>query len=80
MSSSTLTRPSSADWRAMSSVNKSTSESSIAFQIGSIGGSNGPSLNHRASKKKAIGLRSSDVRQKPFVPQPIRKCTIIFLN
>lgn len=75
---SSLARPSSADWRAMSSVNKSSSEASIGFRAGSYeGGSSAytPSTNHTSAKKKAIGIRSQDIRQKPNVPTAVRKST-----
>jgi len=58
------TRPSSADWRAMSTLNRSTSEPSGQFN---------PSANHRQAKNSAIGLRSSDARHKPSMPKAIRK-------
>ena len=57
-------RPSSSDWRAMSSVNRSSDGSSSKFT---------PSANHTTAKKKSIGLRSSDARIQPAVPRTIRK-------
>jgi hypothetical protein len=79
--SSTMTRPSSADWRAISSVNKSTtSDGSLAFQNSQTNSSIGLSSNHKKAKKKAIGLRSSDAREQPNVPLTIRKGRTVFLK
>ncbi len=60
------TRPSSADWRALSSVHRSTS---------SLHGSKefNPSANHRQAKDHAIGIRSQDLRKMPSIPKTIRK-------
>lgn len=56
--SSTMTRPSSADWRALSSVNRSVSSDngSLSFQAGSFISGDGtrsasPSKNHKKAKK-----------------------------
>jgi hypothetical protein len=74
--STSNTRPSSADWRAMSTVNRSHAGSS---HIGGGGGGAAssssfvPGENHRLAKKKGIGLRSSDSRSQPSVPRAIRK-------
>lgn len=65
--STSNTRPSSADWRAMSSVHRSTDSVSHGrdkFQ---------PSKNHTMAKRASIGLRSSDARQQPNIPRAIRK-------
>lgn len=78
--SSTMTRPSSADWRALSSVNRSISSDngSLSFQAGSFVSGDGtrstsPSKNHKKAKKSAIGLRSQDVRYQPEVPNAQRR-------
>jgi hypothetical protein len=84
---STLTRPSSADWRALSSVNRSTEGGggSSVFQddnTGNVGSYNSmskttngrgfkPSENHKHAKESAIGIRTSDVRTQPVIPQVI---------
>ena len=69
--STTMSRPSSADWRAMS-VHRQSSElvnrsppgrSSVVFT---------PSDNHVIAKNLAIGLRSSDTRRVPGIPMMIR--------
>ena len=62
------TRPSSADWRAMSTVTRSQS-------MGSMKNSKefNPSANHRQAKQTAIGLRSGDGRRAPNMPRTIRK-------
>jgi hypothetical protein len=62
------TRPSSADWRAMSTLNRSSS--------GTVGGKSrefNPSANHRQAKQTAIGIRSQDGRKTPHMPKAIRK-------
>lgn len=63
-------RPSSAQWRAMSSVNKSQSAGSLREGRGSFQ----PSGNHTKAKHNAIGLRSSDaeMHRPPDVPEGIR--------
>ena len=62
------TRPSSADWRAMSTLNRSSSDTlkgrSREFN---------PSANHRQAKTTAIGLRTQDTRKAPHVPRAVRK-------
>lgn len=60
------TRPSSADWRALSTVNRSSESlhSSNKFV---------PSQNHKNAKQRSIGLRSSDARHQPAMPRTIRK-------
>jgi hypothetical protein len=64
--SSTMTRPSSADWRAMSSVYKSqSSESHDGMQSGPSLSEFNPSDNHTHAKKYAIGIRTSDTRRQP---------------
>ena len=65
--SSTLTRPSSADWRNLSSVNRSMSQDSLTRH------ESFPSKNHLDAKNKAIGIRTSDNRKQPHVPRSIRK-------
>lgn len=71
---SSMSRPSSAQWRAMSSVNKSQSAGSLSRSPGKAGRLN-PSDNHLRAKDSAIGLRSSDadVHRPPDVPGTIRK-------
>ena len=67
-----LARPSSADWRSMSAVNRGGSSdmnNMKSHQAGYIL----PSKQHSKAKKSAIGIRSQDVRQKPTVPGMIRK-------
>ena len=78
--SSTMTRPSSADWRALSSVNRSVSSDngSLSFQAGSFVSGDGtrstsPSKNHKKAKQSAIGIRSQDVRHQPEVPNAHRR-------
>lgn len=70
---SSLDRPSSADWRAMSTVNRSgvtgDSINSGKHQSGYIL----PSKNYKKAKKDAIGLRTHDTRTTPHVPKMIRK-------
>jgi hypothetical protein len=62
------TRPSSADWRAMSTLNRSSSDTlrghSKEFN---------PSANHRQAKNTAIGLRTQDKRRAPNMPKAVRK-------
>ena len=69
--STTMSRPSSADWRAMSVHRQSTElvngsppgRSPVVFN---------PSDNHVLAKNSAIGLRSSDTRRIPGIPIMIR--------
>jgi hypothetical protein len=60
------TRPSSADWRAMSSVNRSAELNGKSKEFN-------PSANHRQAKNTAIGIRSQDGRKMPNIPRAIRK-------
>jgi len=60
------TRPSSADWRAMSSVNRSTELNGKSKEFN-------PSANHRQAKNTAIGIRSQDSRKMPSIPRAVRK-------
>lgn len=69
---STLSRPSSADWRAMSTLQRSHSSSSIGPGVSRGPGTLQPSINHDRALKKAIGLRTSDSRTQPEVPGTIR--------
>jgi len=61
------TRPSSADWRAISSVNRSTDLN------GGKSKEFNPSANHRQAKNTAIGIRSQDSRKMPSIPKAVRK-------
>lgn len=72
-------RPSSAQWRAMSSVNKSQSANSLSHHRSTASafpqpGHLSPSNNHRKAKDNAIGLRSTEeeVHRPPHVPPTIR--------
>jgi hypothetical protein len=67
--STSLTRPSSADWRAMSTVNRSNSAESIQYK----GKNFSPGKNHKRAKDTAIGIRTSDPRSQPNMPRAIRK-------
>jgi len=69
MDESSLARPSSADWRAMSSVNRSQDGGRSGPKAGYIM----PSKQHKSAKKSAIGIRSQDSRSMPSVPGAIRK-------
>eukprot|EP01036_Dinobryon_divergens_P033023 gene33023-42722_t len=72
-------RPSSAEWRAISSTAGSVGQTRSA-SVGSIShpssydddGFHAPSVNHKHAKESAIGLRTSDVRSQPEVPKIIR--------
>lgn len=63
---STLSRPSSADWRAMSSLNRSRSSNDVLDRSQRV------STNHAKAKKSAIGIRSNDNRSQPSFPSTIR--------
>ena len=73
-----IIRPSSAEWRAISSTagsvgqTRSASVGSISHQSSLDDGFHPPSFNHKNAKESAIGLRTSDVRSQPEVPKPIR--------
>ncbi len=69
---SSLDRPSSADWRAISTANGSHSKTLNGESALSSAGSFRPSANHRHAKSSAIGLRSSEVSRQPDVPSTIR--------
>mmetsp|Transcript_16228 Transcript_16228/g.24443 ORF Transcript_16228/g.24443 Transcript_16228/m.24443 type:complete len:1016 (-) Transcript_16228:108-3155(-) len=71
-SSQSVARPSSADWRAMSSIHTRTK--SKAGRQPSVAWSShmDPSENHLTAKENAIGLRSTDAREQPTVPRSIR--------
>lgn len=63
-------RPSEADWRAMSTLHRSSSDSSMRRSKDF-----NPSANHRQAKATAIGLRTSDsaVGVKPKMPKAVRQ-------
>jgi hypothetical protein len=63
-------RPSEADWRAMSTLNRSSSDSSMRRSKDF-----NPSANHRQAKATAIGLRTADsaVGAKPKMPRAVRQ-------
>jgi len=67
--STSLTRPSSADWRAMSTVNRSVSAESLQYKSNNFS----PGKNHKRAKENAIGIRTSDPRHQPPIPTAIRK-------
>lgn len=71
--SCTSTRPSSADWRAMSSVHRSHSNVSDALQSGPSIATFHPSESHVNAKNSAIGMRNSEIGTKPSVPAAIRR-------
>ena len=64
---SSLNRPSEADWKAMSTLNRSASAPGTIST-----GDFHHSKNHDKAKKAAIGIRSSEVRMPPNVPTIIR--------
>ncbi len=70
---STLTRPSSAEWRNLSSIARS--QSSDSFHGGSHKKDFFPSNNHISAKNNAIGLMNSSnkVIRQPNMPRAIRK-------
>ena len=70
---SSMGRPSSAEWRSMSAVNRSSSMQNGDMMQSHQAGYILPSKQHKKAKKSAIGIRSQDVRQKPTVPGMIRK-------
>lgn len=66
---SSLSRPSEADWKAMSSLNRSAS---APGSLSASGGQFKPSKNHTKAKQIAIGIRSSETKDQPSVPSIIR--------
>ena len=66
-----MSRPSSADWRAIS-VHRSSSELVDRSHSGYSSVIFNPSENHLIAKSSAIGLRSSDTRRIPTIPLVIR--------
>lgn len=71
--SSVMDRPSSADWRALSSVHRSPSEVTDGLQSGPSLIAFHPSENHQNAKTSAIGIRTSDKRMQPGMPVVIRR-------
>ena len=71
--SSIITRPSSADWRAMSSIHRHPLESNDGIQSGPSLIAFRPSENHVTAKSSAIGIRTSDKRRMPGMPIVIRR-------
>lgn len=62
-------RPSSADWRALSTVNRSKSDTSLGRKSYEFN----PSAQHRQAKNTAIGLRSQNPKRVPKMPKSIRQ-------
>mmetsp|Transcript_11576 Transcript_11576/g.25740 ORF Transcript_11576/g.25740 Transcript_11576/m.25740 type:complete len:417 (-) Transcript_11576:636-1886(-) len=70
---STLDRPSSADWRAVSTVQNPIHKSQSLDSSGFVRTQDfRPSANHRAAAARAIGIRTSDTRDQPNLPQALR--------
>ena len=70
--SQTANRPTSADWRAISST-MSHGNRSLSAESGSLTTMSRSALQHQdEAKSRAIGLRSSDTRLQPEVPEGIR--------
>lgn len=65
-SASAAVRPSSADWRSMSSVHRrgTATQESSRFN---------PSVNHSMAKENSIGLRSAYTISQPDLPRVVRK-------
>jgi hypothetical protein len=68
--SSSLNRPSSADWKAMSSVNRSSSAASDSINKP---GHLRASTNHKHARENAIGLRSDDTNMPPGQPARVAR-------
>jgi hypothetical protein len=71
-------RPSSADWRAISSAALSSSSHGAHENDRLYGASRGGgtrSRREREAKERAIGLRTSDARQQPTLPTMVRSAS-----
>lgn len=82
-SSAGFHRPSSADWRAISTAAMSSAQGrdGMGLQGVSRGDMRSRSRRHeREAKERAIGLRSSDARVQPELPSMIRSATESQLN
>lgn len=75
--SASLRRPTSADWRSVSTVQKGSPERSSVgksglFTLSAHDSEYEKSSNHIQAKLNAIGLRSSDTRSQPDIPAIVR--------
>ena len=79
-SAGTLKRPSSADWRAISTAALSTAQGSQDGGLHGVsrGGTRGDTraMRHeQQARERAIGLRTSDARQQPALPSMVRSAS-----
>lgn len=79
-SAGTLKRPSSADWRAISTAALSTAQGSQDGGLHGVsrGGTRGDTraMRHeQQARERAIGLRTSDTRQQPALPSMVRSAS-----